>query len=194
MKVTVGFGLVIALAAPALAEDAKPAAAKPDAPKADASKADAPKAEAAAGPPAFHIGPQATWIMLGGLTTGGTVALADKGYFIGGELSFAFLKEGDFLGVYTDAYYDWGASGTYLTGGIELGHKFISLDGGMALRFDSATRTGFAARVSVGLGVASAYLRYMHFPSNLGDMPIPNDDVIQVGIQLKLPLHTFEAN
>ena len=156
-----------------------------------ASVARADEVKKDSGPPAFHIGPTATWVMLGGLTTGGTVALADKGYFVGGELSFALMRVGDYMGVYGDGYYDWGTNGTYVTSGIELGHKFLGIDGGLAMRFDGETRVGFAARASVGVGVAQLWVRYMHFPTSIGDMPIPNDDVLQVGIQLKLPLHTF---
>jgi len=37
----------------------------------------------------FTIGPQPTWFLLGGVTSGGTVALADRGAFVGGEVSFA---------------------------------------------------------------------------------------------------------
>ena len=171
LKGTAGFGVLLALVSVARADEVKTEAA----------------------PPAFHIGPTATWVMLGGLTTGGTVALADKGYFVGGELSFALMRVGDYMGVYGDGYYDWGTGGTYTTAGIELGHKLIGLDGGLALRFDQQTRVGFAARASVGVGVAQLYVRYMHFPTGVGDMPIPNDDVLQVGIELKLPLHTFAS-
>ena len=85
--------------------------------------------------PAFTIGSKPAWLLLGGVTTGGTIALADKGAFVGGELSLARLRDGNFVGVYADGYYDWGAHGTYMTGGLELGHKFVGLDGGVALRF-----------------------------------------------------------
>ena len=87
-----------------------------------------------------------------------------------------------------------------IMGVINLAHgSFYMIGAYMAFTLSSLSGSFFVAIVagialSVGLGVASAYLRYMHFPSNLGDMPIPNDDVLQVGIQLKLPLHTFEAN
>jgi hypothetical protein len=174
-KGIVSVGVVLAMASVAFADDAKPAA-----------KADT-------GPPAFHIGPTAMWVILGGLTTGGTVALSDKGYFVGGEVSAACLRVDNFFGIYADGYYDWGANGTYVTGGIEVGHKFIGLDGGAAVRFDTETRVGLAGRVSFGVGVAQIYVRYMHFPTRIGAMPIPNDDVLQVGLELKLPFKTIAS-
>jgi hypothetical protein len=141
---------------------------------------------AADGDPPFIIGSRPSWSLLGGLTTGGTVLLADRGAFVGGELSLAVLREATFAGVYTDAYYDWGASGTYVTAGAELGHKFFGLDGGVALRFaNGATDVGITGRLTVGLGVAGVYARYAHFMDTT-----MNEDVIQVGLVLKLPLWT----
>src|SRR5512138_3837504 len=80
--------------------------------------------------PPFVIGAQPAWILLGGVTTGGTVALADKGALVGGELSLARLSNGNVVGLYADGYYDWGADGTYVTGGLELQKWFVSIDGG----------------------------------------------------------------
>lgn len=172
MKGTAGIGLVMLLATAAHADDSTKDAAK--------------------GPPAFTIGPSQAWVLLGGVTTGGTVALADKGYFLGGELSLALLREGNHVGFYADGYYDWGADGAYFTGGLEMGHKFLGIDGGVATRFDHGGHDiGFAGRVSVGIGLVSLYGRFMHFPRGIGEMAIPDDNVIQVGIQLKLPLQAF---
>ena len=158
-----------------------------------ASVASADEAKTESGPPAFHIGPTAMWVLLGGLTTGGSVALSDKGYFVGGEVSAACLRDSNYIGFYGDGYYDWGANGTYVTSGIEMGHKFIGVDGGFALRFDTETRVGFAARASVGVGVAQIFVRYVHFPTRIGAMTIPNDDVVQVGLELKLPFKTIAS-
>ena len=136
--------------------------------------------------PAFAIGSSPTYVVLGGATTGGTVALSDRGYFLGGELSVARLRAGNTVGLYADGYYDWGVNATYATGGIELGHKLFGIDGGVAARFASGnTDVGFSGRLYVGLGVFSLYGRYMHFSS------MTEDNVIQVGIELKLPLATF---
>jgi hypothetical protein len=52
--------------------------------------------------PPFTIGSRPAWILLGGVTTGGTVALADRGAFVGGELSLARLREASFVGLYAD--------------------------------------------------------------------------------------------
>lgn len=147
------------------------------------------------GPPAFTIGATPTWVLLGGLTTGGTVALADRGAFVGGEVSLALLRDGNHVGFYTDAYYDWGASGTYVTGGVEIGHKFFGLDGGVAVRIaDGDHAIGQTVRASVGLGVASLFVRYAHFGkanATTVSAAMADDNVLQVGLLLKLPFTTI---
>lgn len=141
---------------------------------------------AAADDPPFTIGPQPLWFVLGGVTTGGTVALADRGALVGGELSVVRLRDGNYFGFYGDGYYDWGADGTYVTGGLELGHKFLGIDAGGALRrAGGETDAGFAGRVAIGIGVFSVYVRYAHFDS------MTEDNVLQVGALVKLPLATF---
>ncbi len=141
---------------------------------------------AAADDPPFTIGSQPVWFLLGGVTSGGTVALADRGGYVGAELSLARVRRGNFVGVYADAYYDWGVDGTYVTGGLELGHKYFGLDGGGALRFaNGETQKGVAARFTIGLGVLGLYVRYCYFDA------MTDDHVIQVGAALKLPLLTL---
>lgn len=137
--------------------------------------------------PPFIIGSQPAWILLGGVTTGGTIALADRGALVGGELSLARLSNGNVVGFYADGYYDWGIDGAYMTGGIELGRKLVALDGGAALRFADGDRDlGVTGRLSFGLGVFSLYGRYMYFTDTM-----TNEHVIQIGVLLKLPLKTF---
>jgi hypothetical protein len=136
--------------------------------------------------PPFLIGSKPAWLLLGGVTTGGTIALADRGAFVGGELSLARLRDTNFMGLYADGYYDWGAHGTYVTGGLEFGHKFIGLDGGVALRHaDGDNQLGATGRLTLGLGVVGVYARYAHFWDVMED-----DNVIQIGLVLKLPLWT----
>ncbi len=135
--------------------------------------------------PAFVIGSTPSWMLLGGVTTGGTIALGDKGALVGGELSLARLQNATFMGFYADGYYDWGANGTYVTGGVEIGHKFLGLDGGVALRFaDGQKQLGFTGRLTVGIGLVGIYGRFAHFDA------MTNDNVIQLGLVLKLPLWT----
>ena len=138
--------------------------------------------------PSFVIGSRPSWILLGGLTTGGTVALGGRGALVGGEVSIARLRDAQFAGAYADAYYDWGAHGTYVTTGLEFGHSFLGLDGGLALRFgEGGSHAGVAVRATVGLGVAGLYVRFAHFG---GAMEDDSKDVLQVGLVLKLPLWT----
>ena len=141
---------------------------------------------ASADDPPFTIGSQPMWLALGGVTTGASFAPDDIGALVGGELSVARLRDASFAGVYGDAYYDWGVHGTYATAGIELGHKYVGLDGGVALRFaGDATDLGATARITVGIGVVGVYARYAHFFDTM-----TADDVVQVGLMLKLPLWT----
>jgi len=149
----------------------------------------APRPAAADDPP-FTIGSRPAWFLLGGVTSGGTVALADRGAYVGGELSVARLRDGKYLGFYADGYYDWGADGTYVTGGLELGRRFVGIDGGAALRFAGGERElGVAGRLSVSIGLLGLYARYAYFGEAM-----TNEHVLQVGIALKLPLMTIGGN
>ena len=133
---------------------------------------------------AFSIGSRPAWLLLGGVTSGGTVALARRGELVGGTLSLARLREGSFVGVFADGYYDWGVHGPYAIGGLEAGHKLVGVDGGIALRFaDRDSQVGATGRITVGLGVVGVYARYAHFWDVMRD-----DNVIQVGLELKLPI------
>jgi hypothetical protein len=138
----------------------------------------------------FTIGSRPAWFLLGGVTSGGTVAFADRGAYVGGELSVARLRTGNYVGFYADGYYDWGADGTYVTGGLELGHKFLGIDGGGALRFAGGERElGVTGRLSVSIGLFGLYARYAYFSEAMTD-----DHVLQVGVALKLPLLTLGGN
>lgn len=146
----------------------------------------APRRAAADDPP-FTIGSRPAWFVLGGVTSGGTVAFADRGAYVGGELSVARLRDGNYVGFYADGYYDWGADGTYVTGGFELGRRFIGIDGGAALRFAGGERDlGVTGRLGVGVGMVGLYARYAYFGEAMTD-----EHVLQVGIALKLPLLTI---
>jgi hypothetical protein len=132
---------------------------------------------------AFRIGARPAWFLLGGVTGGGTVAIDQRGGYVGGELSLVRLKNAKYVGVYADGYWDFGIDGTYATGGVELGRKFFGVDAGAALRFaDEGTELGATGRVFASVGVFSVYVRYAYFDS------MENDHVIQLGAMLKMPL------
>jgi hypothetical protein len=137
----------------------------------------------------FHIGSLPKWVFLGGLTAGGTVALSDKGALVGGELSVARLRERKYIGAYGDGYYDWGAGGTYTTAGLEIGQGIVGIDGGAAALWGGGGhRFGATGRVTLGLGMFGVFARYVYFPT---DGMLKSEDVIQVGLLIKLPLTTF---
>jgi hypothetical protein len=134
-------------------------------------------------PPAFVMGSRPAWYLLGGVMGGGTVALADRGGMVGGELSLARLRDGRWMGVYADAYRDWGTDGTYVTAGPEIGRRFFGLDGGGALRWtDGEMEYGATGRLSVSAGILSVFVRYAWFDA------AADDHVIQLGAMLKFPL------
>jgi hypothetical protein len=140
-------------------------------------------APAAADDPPFTIGSSPAWFLLGGVTSGGTVGLGATGGYVGGELSVARLREGTYVGLYADGYYDFGIDRTYLTGGVELGHQVFGIDAGPAFRFaGGGTDAGVAARVNLSLGLFGIYVRYAYFDA------MSDDHVIQVGGMLKFPL------
>jgi hypothetical protein len=135
-------------------------------------------------PQPFKIGGQPAWFLLGGVSTGYT-AMGDRGGFVGGELSLARLLSGRTLGLYADAYYDFGADGTYVSAGPELGWKFLAVDGGFAARFDGGmdgTDLGGTARLCATVGVVSLCGRYSRFDAD------EDKNVIQVGVLFKMPL------
>ncbi len=135
--------------------------------------------------PAFTIGSSPAWYLMGGVTGGGTLVARDRGGYVGGELSLVRLREGRFVGLYGDGYYDFGINRTYTTGGLELGYKFLGIDGGAAARFGgSRPEWGAAGRLFVTVGLLSIYGRYAYFPEPLR---ADNDHVVQIGALLKLP-------
>lgn len=139
----------------------------------------------------YSIGARPVWFLTGGGTGGGTVTAASRGGFVGGELSLARIAERRFVGLYADAYYDFGAGGTYVTLGPELGlirrsRTFpvaVGIDGGGALRAADERALGVTGRVFVTLlGSFSIYGRYAYLDAGDGD------HVVQVGVSLKFPL------
>ena len=133
--------------------------------------------------PPFTIGSRPAWFLLGGVTSGGTVGVDTTGGYVGAELSLARLRDGNYVGFYADGYRDFGIDGTYVTGGVELGHGWFGVDAGPALRLASGgTDAGVAARVNLSVGLLGIYVRYAYFDA------MSDDHVIQVGGMLKFPL------
>lgn len=149
-------------------------------------------ADAAAERPGHSIGARPVWFLTGGGTAGGTVAAAPRGGFVGGELSLARAVEQRFVGIYADAYYDFGIGGAYVTMGPELGwirrsRTFpfaLGIDGGGALRAADGERAlGVTGRVFLSLlGSFAIYARYAYLDASR------DDHVVQLGVTLKFPL------
>jgi len=138
---------------------------------------------AAADDPPFSIGSAPAWFLLGGVTSGGTVGTGTTGGYLGGELSLARMRDGNYVGFYADGYYDFGIDRTYVTGGVELGHQYLGIDAGPAVRIaHGGTDAGVAARINLSIGVFGIYVRYAYFDA------MSDDHVIQVGGMLKFPL------
>lgn len=142
-------------------------------------------ARAGEGDPAFTIGARPAWYVMGGLTTGGTIVTHDRGWYVGGELSVVRLREGKFIGLYGDGYYEFGINRTYATSGIELGYKILGIDGGGAARIGGRhIEWGPTGRLFVSLGILTLYARYAYFYETLR---ADNDHVVQIGGLLKFP-------
>jgi hypothetical protein len=133
----------------------------------------------------FAIGSKPAWYLSGGATTGGTIVTQDRGWFVGGEMSLVRLNEGKFIGLYGDAYYDFGIERTYATSGVELGYKFLGIDGGAAARI-GGSRVEWAptGRLFLTFGIVSLYGRYAYF---VDPLRVGNDHVVQLGGLLKIP-------
>lgn len=134
------------------------------------------------GPQPFKIGAQPAWFLLGGLSSGATVAGADRGGYVGGELSLVRLLAGRTIGAHADAYYDFGQDSTYAGAGLELGWKILAVDGGLAARFADETDLGGAVRLCATVGLFSLCGRYTRYSAD------QDRDVFQVGALLKFPL------
>jgi hypothetical protein len=136
--------------------------------------------------PAFSIGSKPAWFLTAGPNVGGTVVTADRGWYVGGEASLVRLREGNYMGLYGDGYYDFGARRTYTTAGIELGRRFVGIDAGVAARLGGErVEWGPTGRLFVTVGILAIYARYAYFIDALrsGD-----EHVIQIGALIKIPL------
>ncbi|MBZ0234080.1 MAG: hypothetical protein K8M05_17250 [Deltaproteobacteria bacterium] len=146
---------------------------------------------AAADEPPFTIGGQPAWFVMAGATAGGTVAIDTRGGFVGGEVSLARVVEAHYLGLYVDAYRDFGVDGTYLTFGPELGWVrrsrtlpvSLGLDGGGAVRFSDERALGATGRVFfVVAGTVALFARYAYLDA------AEDDHVVQLGVTMKFPM------
>lgn len=133
---------------------------------------------------AAHIGTEAGWQLMGGLSTGGSFGdLGGSGY-LGGELSLNRLSHRWWTGLYGDGIYEFGHGAGYFTVGPQLGYAILGVDGGVALRTgDDDPAVGFAARGLLALAIVDLYGRALVF-----------DDVVQVqiGVLIKLPVWASE--
>jgi hypothetical protein len=134
----------------------------------------------------FTIGSRPAWFVTAGGTGGGTVTEA-RGGFVGGELSLVRVVDNRMLGLYADAYYDFGADGTYVTLGPELGlirrsralPIALGIDGGGVVRFADDRAFGATGRVFVAFaGTVALFARYAYV----------DEHVVQLGMTFKFPL------
>ncbi len=146
---------------------------------------------ASADDPPFTIGARPVWFVSAGATAGGTVATGARGAFIGGEVSVSRTVEAHFLGLYADAYRDFGNDATYLTLGPEIGwirrHRTsplgLGFDGGGVVRFSDERAVGATGRLFVTVaGSFSIFVRYAYLDA------ADDDHVVQLGVTVKFPL------
>lgn len=148
-------------------------------------------APAAADDPPFTIGARPVWFVTAGATAGGTVATGARGAFVGGEASITRTVEAHFVGLYADAYRDFGKGATYLTLGPEVGwirrHRMsplgLGVDAGGVVRFSDERAVGATARVFATIaGSFSIFARYAYLDAS------DDDHVVQLGVTIKFPL------
>jgi hypothetical protein len=140
----------------------------------------------------FTIGTKPVWYLMSGVTTGGTIAAHDRGGYVGGEASIVRLSNaGRFFGFYGDGYYDFGIERSYATTGVELGYKFLGIDGGGASRIGSGrVEWGATGRLFLTVGVISIYGRYAIFPDPIIQ---GNEHIVQIGALVKIPFAIWGA-
>jgi hypothetical protein len=146
---------------------------------------------AAADDPPFTIGAKPVWFITAGATAGGTVGTGTRGGLVGGEVSVSRTIEAHYMGLYVDAYRDFGVDGTYLTFGPETGwirrdrfHPFsLGIDGGGVVRFADERAFGATGRVFfVAAGTFAVFARYAYLDA------AEDDHVVQLGVTIKFPL------
>lgn len=132
----------------------------------------------------YHVGTDAGWQLMGGLTTGGSFGdLGGSGY-LGAELSLNRLSKGVWFGLYGDGFYEFGHEAFYTTGGLQLGYTVLGLDGGVAYRTGGADPAlGFTGRLLLALGLFDLYGRALFFDEDIQ---------WQVGLMLKFPFWASE--
>lgn len=119
-----------------------------------------------------------------GLTTGASFTPSGNGVYLGGECNYVRLKKQFWMGVYTDAVYDFGQAAATVTLGPKIGLLAFGLDGGLGLRTNlkDQTELGFQTRAMLNLGLFSLYYRYGGWPDS-GVITSTH----QTGISLKMP-------
>lgn len=136
------------------------------------------------GEPPFTIGAEPAWLLLGGVSGGGSLASDDNGGFAGGELSVVRLRQSWWIGGYLDGGYEFAQSAPFLSVGPELGYSVIGVDGGAFVRCDEAgVELGPQGRVAIGVGVFSLFARYAFLPHAQR-----NQHVVQIGAVFKMPM------
>ena len=133
---------------------------------------------------AAHIGTQAGWQLMGGLSTGGSFGDFGGSGYLGGELSLNRLSQRWWMGLYGDGVYEFGHGAGYFTAGPQLGYAILGFDGGVALRTgDVDSAVGFAARGLIALAVFDIYGRVLVFD---------DEEQVQIGVLIKLPFWASE--
>src|SRR5436190_4678975 len=141
--------------------------------------------------PPSTVGPRPAWFLMGGPGFGGTIVTHDRGWFVGGEVSLVRMREGRFIGILGDGYYDLGAKRTYTSAAVEVGYKLIGIDGGVVARLGGdRVEWGPSGRLFVSTGIFTIYGRYEYFIDVLRE---GTDHVVQIGGLVKFPFAAWET-
>lgn len=125
------------------------------------------------------------------LPVGGTLGYGfnpkslSNGPLLGGEVSLAWMHGDKLLwtGIYSDVLHDFGAPGTRITLGPELGWAIFGVDGGMVLSTLDGAHAGFCGRFLISFAIVHAYMRVGHI------LDSPREGTYgELGFMLKVPI------
>ena len=131
---------------------------------------------------ALHVGHISSWFLFGGFGGGGSFTSLGNGGFANSQLSVVRMMRGRWIGAYADVQYDFSPGAFVAKAGPEVGYLIFGADAGLGAHFgDGGPYFGPQGRLMATVGVATLYGRYAYWPAL-------DEQVIQVGLMLKLPL------
>lgn len=133
----------------------------------------------------FSIGTSTQHYISAGVTTGASFSGRGNGALLGFEGSYVQAHKGKWMGIYTDALYDFGQGLTTISVGPEIGMLMFGVDAGVGLRMgaEQEAQLGAQGRVMCTLGFFALSFRHGLWPQE-GKI----EHVSQLGLTFKIPV------